>query len=50
MIYIEQAKHKPTEDAETWSFSVDELEYVLQEHDGEEFYYYDKRLYEKGEK
>lgn len=47
MISIELASTQPTENAETWSFSVDELEYLLQEHANEAFYYYKGRLYEK---
>ena len=49
MITITKATKQPLETDTAWSFDISELEYVLDEHNGEDFLYYKGRLYEKGE-
>lgn len=48
-IVIHAATKLPKEDDETWSFPVEEIGYLLEEHNGEEFDYYGGRLYERKE-
>ena len=44
MITIEKGVPSGTDG---WDFPIEELEYLLDEHDGEAFVFYDGRLYEK---
>lgn len=48
MIRIIPTNKQPKENEDLWSFSIEDIEYVLSEHSGD-FYYYKGRLYEKGE-
>lgn len=46
MITIIKSDKKPQETAEVWNYGIEELDYLLTEHDGESFALYDNRLYE----
>lgn len=47
MITIEAGTPETPNKATGWDFPIEELDYLLEEHDGEAFVLWDGRLYEK---